>query len=677
MESLRRVADVKLTAGVRYHIAFCEEKLGQTATALAHYVEAREAAEREHNKDVLDLLADPFLPSLRARVPTLTIEVLPDAAGAEVTIDGASAPAGLWGVAVPVDPGAHHIEAHAPGREPFARDLSLREREVTVLDVVPADPSRSRLDSAPRPRPVDLRLDAPTSPPTWRLDLDPPPRPVPSWSSPPPAPSPSWAAASRRTSSRGPRRTTRARMPHAHDELRRSQDAGAHLGRRRPRRVDRRRRARDHRDRPLGLPADATRPARRASTRWPGRSSASKGASECVARRQRSSSCARRDLLGAAPSSRASISSTRRTSRPRATSTPPRARRGRRPPPTPAPAPDATVGPADFCAWDPATAHATPCTPARGSERARALSRTTLSARACCTRCSLTTAPRTRTAPSSARAHDFWDQLCGARRAARTCRARCVEPDVIGLRRAIERVLRGLRSATARTPASRARCTDAIGGARARRARELRRARADVRNGGWSRRLRGLGGLLHGWRRSRLALRARSSTTAIPTRARSIKGSIARASAPARASQERPEPACAVGAARLHSRPRSRAGGGGVASGMPVRLPERGRLQGGPRRHGELRPRLRRGARGTSRARAAQADAASCATRDTCAGHDAHELRPRATSFTAWIAQRARWLLDEHARARCAGRVRATVVCAIETSVIAPEMTQP
>jgi hypothetical protein len=126
---------VKLTASVRYHTAFCEEKLGQSATALTHYTEAHDAAEREHNKDVLELLKPPFLADLRARVPTLTIEVPPDATGAEVTLDGHPHPRDLWSAAVTLDPGTHRIEAHAPDREPFARELTLREREVTVLDV--------------------------------------------------------------------------------------------------------------------------------------------------------------------------------------------------------------------------------------------------------------------------------------------------------------------------------------------------------------------------------------------------------------------------------------------------------------------------------------------------------------------------------------------------------------
>jgi hypothetical protein len=162
LDKLRRVADVKLTAGVRYHVAFCEEKLGQTATALAHYNEAQSAAQREHDKDVLDLVTPEFLAGLRGRVSTLTIDV-PDAIGgaADVTLDGHPEPKGLWGVAVPVDPGPHHVEAHAPGRISFVRELIVREREVTVLDVTM--PTLPDVPVPPPPPPAPERAPMPPS----------------------------------------------------------------------------------------------------------------------------------------------------------------------------------------------------------------------------------------------------------------------------------------------------------------------------------------------------------------------------------------------------------------------------------------------------------------------------------------------------------------------------------
>jgi hypothetical protein len=150
LAKLRRVAEVKLTAGVRYHIAFCEEKLGQLASALAHYTEARDAAEREHSKDVLDLLKEPTLSLLRARVPTLTVVVHPANVEAEVTIDGRRIPSGQWRAAQPVDPGVHRVEARAPERDTFAREVTLQEGDAAIVDVILASSRPAAPSPAPR-----------------------------------------------------------------------------------------------------------------------------------------------------------------------------------------------------------------------------------------------------------------------------------------------------------------------------------------------------------------------------------------------------------------------------------------------------------------------------------------------------------------------------------------------
>jgi hypothetical protein len=172
LNKLQRVAEVKLTAGVRYHIALCEERLGRIASAFASYTAAREAAEREHNKDVLDLLEDPFLLNLRARIPTLAIEIPPGTTGAIVTIDGRPYPLGASGAVVRIDPGPHRIEASAPGRGSFSKELTVRERDVTMLDVVlpsaSISPFRPAPSLSPSPSPSSSAM-APATAPSFLL----------------------------------------------------------------------------------------------------------------------------------------------------------------------------------------------------------------------------------------------------------------------------------------------------------------------------------------------------------------------------------------------------------------------------------------------------------------------------------------------------------------------------
>jgi hypothetical protein len=133
LDKLRRAGSVKMTPGIRYHIALCEEKLGMLVAALSDYAAADQAARDTNNKDVLDAVADP-LKNLRIRVPTLTIEV-PPADGVEVELDGKPMAPGLFGLGVPVEPGLHRVVARAKGKRAFTTQVELHEREAETATV--------------------------------------------------------------------------------------------------------------------------------------------------------------------------------------------------------------------------------------------------------------------------------------------------------------------------------------------------------------------------------------------------------------------------------------------------------------------------------------------------------------------------------------------------------------
>jgi len=134
LEKLRRAGTVKMTPGIRFHVALCEDKLGQLVAALADYTAAEAAARSEGNKDVLDAVSDP-LAAIRGRIPTLTITPPADAKDAAVTLDGAPLASGLLGTPVPVDVGTHTVQAHAAGRPPFAMTVSVFERQAAAVEV--------------------------------------------------------------------------------------------------------------------------------------------------------------------------------------------------------------------------------------------------------------------------------------------------------------------------------------------------------------------------------------------------------------------------------------------------------------------------------------------------------------------------------------------------------------
>jgi tetratricopeptide (TPR) repeat protein len=133
LDKVKRAISVKPTPGLRYHVALCEEKLGRLVEALADYTAADQMAREQNNKDVIDAIAEP-LKALRIRVPTLMIEV-PAAQGSEVELDGKVIAQGLYGVAMPVEAGTHKVTAKAPGKRPFATQVTLHEREADTATV--------------------------------------------------------------------------------------------------------------------------------------------------------------------------------------------------------------------------------------------------------------------------------------------------------------------------------------------------------------------------------------------------------------------------------------------------------------------------------------------------------------------------------------------------------------
>lgn len=170
LEKLMRVGSVKMTPGVRLHIAVCEDKLGQLASALADYTAAESLAKAQKNAEVLAAVADP-LAKMKARVPMLTLSAPDDVPGLEVTLDGKKLAAGVLGVALPVDPGPHNVEARAPNRKVLTRVATLKEREAVTVELR-LEPAPVVKADEPKPAPPPI-AHAPDVKPT--IDTQPPP----------------------------------------------------------------------------------------------------------------------------------------------------------------------------------------------------------------------------------------------------------------------------------------------------------------------------------------------------------------------------------------------------------------------------------------------------------------------------------------------------------------------
>jgi hypothetical protein len=166
LEQFRDVGQVRMTPQVRFHIASCEEKLGRLVTALGGYELALADAETvgEDFKNEVDTAVT----RLRASIPKLVIQRGTGADAAEIELDGVALGASSVGVAVPLDPGPHSVNAKAPGSLPFSQTVTIAENEQKTVDI----------ELTPEPQPEDTRPGN-SGPQTADLNGKPHPRLVP------------------------------------------------------------------------------------------------------------------------------------------------------------------------------------------------------------------------------------------------------------------------------------------------------------------------------------------------------------------------------------------------------------------------------------------------------------------------------------------------------------------
>jgi hypothetical protein len=140
LDKLKQVSAVKFTAGVRYHIALCEEHLDRLASALADFRAAEVQAGQTEAGDVLRLVGAE-VSSVEPRVPRLELSSAPELGGAVVTLDGDALADGRFDSPFPVDAGPHVIEVTAPGRTSTTIHVTLKDGEVTVVHLAVGAPA--------------------------------------------------------------------------------------------------------------------------------------------------------------------------------------------------------------------------------------------------------------------------------------------------------------------------------------------------------------------------------------------------------------------------------------------------------------------------------------------------------------------------------------------------------
>lgn len=133
LELFQRVAEVKTTPQVRFHIALCLEHVGLWTQALDGYAQAKREAEEQGVREVVRE-ADERMSSLQRRIPTVTVVTPGAKPGDELTLDGRPIPQGDPPVPIRVDPGAHTAELRR-GDELVAREVFVVKRGVTRVEL--------------------------------------------------------------------------------------------------------------------------------------------------------------------------------------------------------------------------------------------------------------------------------------------------------------------------------------------------------------------------------------------------------------------------------------------------------------------------------------------------------------------------------------------------------------
>lgn len=158
LKTLREIEAIKVTAGVLFHIAVCEQNLGRYVEALNDLGRAEELAQVNGDSAVLELIPA-RRNEIEARVGSLRIELVGPSSDVEIRIDGQRISSAALRVDIPLDPTEHTIAVLRPGKPNLTRVVSIRSgsRQTERFDVTPAAPkvTAEYAEGQPSARPSD------------------------------------------------------------------------------------------------------------------------------------------------------------------------------------------------------------------------------------------------------------------------------------------------------------------------------------------------------------------------------------------------------------------------------------------------------------------------------------------------------------------------------------------
>lgn len=166
--------DLEPTDGTVLRLAVCYQAMGKWSSAWGLFRESISRAEKATppRKDRKEM-ATKGIADVEKHLSYVTIEVKAEAraAGLEVKLDGEKVVDGMFGTAMPIDPGSHTLSASAPNKKPWETTFSIattaekKAVEVAKLEDVPASPTTAPTAPAPAPSGTSPSKDVAPQPP--------------------------------------------------------------------------------------------------------------------------------------------------------------------------------------------------------------------------------------------------------------------------------------------------------------------------------------------------------------------------------------------------------------------------------------------------------------------------------------------------------------------------------
>ncbi|MGZ3418451.1 MAG: hypothetical protein ACXVEF_42355 [Polyangiales bacterium] len=161
LDRFRKVAGVKMTPQVRFHIALCLENLGKLVDALVEFERAKSDAAADPTAQLVATTAQKHVVDLKERVPRVIVKVPAGTENVAVTIDGTPVSSALLGSAIPLDPGKHQLVVTANKQPSFTKDVELVEHGKTTTIEVTFAPA-AKVEKPPPPPKEEPPKEEPT-----------------------------------------------------------------------------------------------------------------------------------------------------------------------------------------------------------------------------------------------------------------------------------------------------------------------------------------------------------------------------------------------------------------------------------------------------------------------------------------------------------------------------------